>query len=552
MARPSTTQLIDRADKLKADRSVFESHWQEIRDHILPLAASFTGSETAGQKGRTAILDNTGETVSEQLAAALHGFLTNPGTEWFGLKARREEVNDDADAKAWLEIARKRMLAVFASPATRFGTQLGQVYQELADFGTAVLYIPDRPGRLPLFNARQVRETCLLENDEGIIDAVFRRWKMTARQAVQQWGTAAGEKVATAAVGRRQDEMWEFLHVVMPREDARPGAREARGLPVASRWINVTDKHEIREGGFHEMPFVTPRWYVRDTESYGRGPGMKALADVKTLQRAMRNQMRGVEKLIDPPLLVADDGVLGPVRVASSSLNFVRAETLLTRSRHRPIEPLQSGARPDVGEDFMAGIRQRIASAYYNDLLRLSRDPRMTATQVLELVEETLRVLGPFLGRVQDELLGPLIDRTFGILLRAGAFPPPPPVLEGESLTVEYESPAVKAQRLSEVRALGQLDDIFLNWGTRDPSIYDNLLGDDAYRAAAERLGVPVKLLRPIAARDALRQRRAEALEAERETDEMERGAAAAQSAGQAMAAVAGAAGNDDATRQAA
>jgi hypothetical protein len=39
----------------------------------------------------------------------------------------------------------------------------------------------------------------------------------------------------------------------------------------------------------------------------------------------------------------------------------------------------------------------------------------MTATEVIQRNEEKMRLLGPVLGRLQSELLKPLIDRVFNI-----------------------------------------------------------------------------------------------------------------------------------------
>jgi hypothetical protein len=52
------------------------------------------------------------------------------------------------------------------------------------------------------------------------------------------------------------------------------------------------------------------------------------------------------------------------------------------------------------------------------------------------------------LERLNDELLDPLVDRTFGIMVAAGAIPPPPEELEGMELKVDYISILSQAQKL--------------------------------------------------------------------------------------------------------
>ena len=57
---------------------------------------------------------------------------------------------------------------------------------------------------------------------------------MTARQAKQRWDNKAGEKVAKAAGNPRgQDDLYEFLHAIMPRGERDPRRRNRRNKPFA-------------------------------------------------------------------------------------------------------------------------------------------------------------------------------------------------------------------------------------------------------------------------------------------------------------------------------
>src|SRR5262245_10733637 len=95
--------LLSRGERLRTDRTTFESHWQEIRDVIYPSAEAFRSSEASGSKAHARVLDSTGEQAAELLAAALHAGLTAPGLPWFSLRARDEATNRDPEAARWLE-----------------------------------------------------------------------------------------------------------------------------------------------------------------------------------------------------------------------------------------------------------------------------------------------------------------------------------------------------------------------------------------------------------------------------------------------------------------
>src|SRR5690606_36004887 len=113
----------------------------------------------------------------------------------------------------------------------------------------------------------------------------------------------------------------------------------------------------------------------------------------------------------------------------------------------------------------------RIRHGMFTDLflaMLLSDRREMTAREVSERHDEKLLMLGPVLERVNDEVLDPLIDRTFAIMNRRGLLPPPPAELQGEQLKVEYISILHQAQKLvgtvgmerfmSVVGAAGQID----------------------------------------------------------------------------------------------
>ena len=56
----------------------------------------------------------------------------------------------------------------------------------------------------------------------------------------------------------------------------------ARNLPFADLVIEVDAKHQVAEAGFHEMPYIVPRWDTSSGEDYGRSPGMIALPDASS------------------------------------------------------------------------------------------------------------------------------------------------------------------------------------------------------------------------------------------------------------------------------
>ena len=169
--------------------------------------------------------------------------------------------------------------------------------------------------------------------------------------------------------------------------------------------------HIISIGGFKESPYVIPRYLKASTEQYGRSPGMNALPDVKVLNKMVENSLKAAAKQIDPPLLIPDDGMLAPVRMSPGSINYYRSG-----SRDR-IEPLNINANNATTLNAENQRRDAIVKMFHVDQLVISENRNMTATEVLQRQEEKMRILGPVLGRLQSELLSPLIIRIFNIML---------------------------------------------------------------------------------------------------------------------------------------
>jgi len=496
--------LLRQWEGVAAQRSGFQSVWQEISDHLLGRR-DFSTEATPGRKRMARIYDTTGLQAADLLSAALHSFLTNPALRWFSLRAEDPELAADEDVRAWLGAVEDALYAAFNAPDANFAPQIHEVYLDQVAFGTAALYIGDRPGKGLLFSARPLGEIHVAENAEGRVDTVFRRFEFTARQARQVWGDAAGRGVVEALAANKGEQRFAFLHCVQPETGRGRRAGGVPGFAYASIYLSLTDETVVAEGGYHEMPYMVPRWSKDSGEVYGRAPGWNALPDQKMLNEMSKTTLKAAQKAVDPPLLVADDGVVMPLRTHPGGINVVRAGALA----QDPLRPLPVAPRIDIGLEMMEQRRDAIRSAFHYNLLQLFQDPRMTATQVLQLVQEMQRLMGPMLGRQQAELLEPMIERVYGILLRRGALPPLPVGLEGVAIRIDHVSPIARAQKAGDAQAILRTLEAAQAMAAIDPQVTDLIDPDAGMRLIAEANGVPEKALRGVDAIAGLRALRA-------------------------------------------
>ena len=494
-----------RLDRLGQERGTWEVNWQEILDYVMPRKADVVTLRTRGEKRTEVLFDSTAITANNLLAASLQGTLTSPSLPWFSIKLRDEELNENRDVQLWLEDTARRMYDTFNE--TNFNTEVHEMYLDLCSIGTAALFVEEGSNGFDTdgihFNCLHIAEYYIQESIDGKVDTLYRKYKLTARQAVQEFGfDKVGEKIQTASK-ERPDHKFNFIHAVEPTADyERSTGKSATKLKFHSCHVCEEDKMVVRTGGYNEFPYLVPRWSKATGEIFGRSPSFNALPDIKTLNKPVEIGLKAWAKAIDPPLLVQDDGVIGRVRMTPAGITVIRNDGA--------VKPLQIGTNWQITDLKENQLRTAIRQAYYSDQLQLQEGPQMTATEVQVRYELMQRLLGPTLGRFQSEFLNPLIERVFGIMYRAGALMQEPEIIKGTKIDVEYLGPLARSQRMEESVAIERLYSLAMNIAQIDPAIMDNIDHDEAVRLRGKLLGVPKTVLRGKDDVDNMRTMRAE------------------------------------------
>ena len=132
-----------------------------------------------------------------------------------------------------------------------------------------------------------------------------------------------------------------------------------------------------------------------------------------------------------------------------------------------------------------------------------------------------MRLLGPVLGRLQSELLKPLIDRVFNILLRNNLLPQAPEFLSGRDIEIEYVSPLAKAQKSSELQSIMRAIEILGSLANVAP-VFDYVNFDNLVKHLADIVGMPQKLLKSQNEVNAQRQEQAAQAEQQQQMAQMQ------------------------------
>ncbi len=505
------SDVIKRHEHMRARRVNWDSHWQEVADYVIPRKDNVFFSRVPGEKKGQRLYTSTAERANELLSAHLHGMLTNPSTLWFGLSTGVPELDKDPEVKAWLQAVTRAMIEVMNY--SNFQTEVHEVYLDLGSFGTSILRIESDDELGVRYEARPIYEAYIAEDHRGIVDTVSYEYKKTIREIAQEYGIDDFTDDMLRILEQDENHELTVIHLVKPREQFNPRLKTPENKPFGS--FHVVKEHGtlLKESGFDDMPYVVPRWTKISSEVYGRSPAMTALPDIKLANEMHKSIIRGAQKSIEPPLLAPDDGVVLPIRSTPGAINYYRAG-----SRDR-IEPMMTGARPDIGESIVASVIERIQEAFYIDQLQTPIVDRQTATEVVQRREEQLRHLGPILGRMHFEFLRPLVNRTFNILADQGIFPPAPAQLEGMALQVQYTSQIARAQKTVEAENFTRVFGLVAPLIETKPEVLDLYDGDAIVRDIHDQYGLPAEYLLPDRAVEGIRQQRQEQMEQQQQLE---------------------------------
>jgi hypothetical protein len=520
----SPDQLFERFKKLKGERHMWESHWQELADYIIPRKNEIlTENKVRGRKKGMFLFDNTGMNACELLAGSLHSMLTNAATTWFELTTGVEDIDDLDHVREYLQTVSKQMHMILNE--TNFQTEVHEHYLDLCCFGTAAMYMQESEGsELVHFSSIHLAEIYVAENHKGMIEEAHRKFEWDARQIIQEFRPELAEKDGRTIAKELTEDIaksykdgdrrkYDIQHSVY-RSDFRKDIKQ----PFLSQYLLCTEKErrELREGGFKTFPYLVTRWTKVSGETYGRSPGMNALPEIKTVNAMTKAVLKGAQKTVDPPVQVPDDGFIKPKHTMPGAILYYRAG-----STDR-IMPVFNDTRLDIGVEILRDRQNRIRESFFVDQLQLNIGPQMTATEVERRVEERNRFLGPIVGRQHHEFLRPLIERLFNVMVERGELPQPPEELEDMDLAVRYSSTIARAQRVFEgenlLRAY-QASEPFL---AQDTTGLDNINVDKIIKENWRIYGAPQKVLRTVDDVEAIRDARQEAQEAAVEQQQQE------------------------------
>ncbi|MDW8445364.1 MAG: portal protein [Acetobacteraceae bacterium] len=437
--------ILARADRAFAKRRSWEGLWKDCYDHALPARPG---------DGGVPLYDGTAPDAVEQLAASLLAELTPPWTRWFSFvpgRALPATLARDAAART-LETAAETLAGEFER--SNFVVELHQCFLDLVVAGTACLAVEELPPGEPSalrFTAVPLADLALEDGPSRPLDTVFRTLRLTVPEIRERFPAARLPEAVGAERSRGDGEpaRHTVLEAVIPDGSAYTYAAILRSdeeaVPLARARLEAS-------------PFIAFRWMKAPGETYGRSPVMKALPDIRTANKVVELILKNASIAVTGIWQADDDGVLNP-----ANIRLVPGAIIPKAVGSSGLTPLAAPGRFDVSQIVLEDLRARIRHALLADRLGPVHGARMTATEVMERSAEMARLLGATFGRLQTELLYPLLERSLAVLRRRGLVPRF--ALDGSEAAIVWRSPLAQWQARTEasgtlawleaVRALG-------------------------------------------------------------------------------------------------
>jgi len=492
--------IVNRQALLEGERKTVESLWEDIERFIMPFRGEFFRDlKCEGEVNwrKRHIYDSTAIQAAQNLAASVQSNLMNPSTRWFNFMFRDKELQSEDEAREWLETCAD--VVYYALSESDFNKEAAESITDMVGFGTSIIIEEENDGLD--FSSIPIREAYFEEDVEGGIINLYRILRWTPDQCEDFFVKGDYkrtdlpkeilEKLDTKESGTLKFDIifCVYRRPLISKKITPPISATLR--PYGSKYVMKASKLTIGvEGGYYEMPAFCPRWRTTSGSRWGHSPSVIALPDVMTLNEVVETTLEVAAKVIDPPLITTQRGIMSDVQLGRGGLTVLRDMDSLA--------PFNTGGRLDLGKLEIQRLQESIKESFFVNQLELKDSPAMTATEAQIRYELMQRLLGPTVGRMQSDFLGPMLSRTFNIEARAGRLPPPPQIVidANAEYDVEYTGPAARSHKQEEIISTQRWLQSLAEYAQVDPSVLDVVDTINMPQQMGIRGGVPAIMMR--------------------------------------------------------
>ena len=434
-------KIIKRVDAAKASKALWESHFRECYRYAMPQRNTID-NWSKGAKKREFVFDSTAEDALEDFATRMESELVPPNLHFMKLEAGTEIPEDEAEGvNDYLDKTTDILFNHIKS--SNFSSQVHEAFLDLG-ISTGALIVEPGDGIQSALNFRCVSlsELILEQSAKGIVETVFREFTLPVADIQDIYPKAKlSEKLNQLIIDKPTTEV-QLLE----------GVIENKGK-YQSVVIYKENKHFLIDEAVESNPWIIFRESTIPGETYGRGRVMRALPDIKTLNKMVEDHLRAAAFTANPIYTATDDGVINPytIRLQPGTVLPVGSNSN-DNPTLRPLAP--AGDYSVLQYDIRAlqdNIRRIMISKPFGNV---EETPVRTATEMSMRNADMAKTSLGASGRIQNELLERLIARCVYILKQAGKIADFK--VDGREVAIKYTSPSSRSQDEQTLAAIGR------------------------------------------------------------------------------------------------
>lgn len=421
---PDIKYLVEKRKILKTQKDPWLHQFQILGKYVYTKKQQFQSQYGEGEFLNDGMInDSTAVRANSAMASAIMGALWKSGSKTFKFRRPRNIPDTKVNNEAYAHF-NETICEAMESPKAGLETSFHEEICEEGAFGTSCVALFQGTYETPLnFRSWSLQSIYISEGPDGYVDTVYYDEKVSIGNIADRYGL---EKLPEKLRKKYDNPITRIEKVTLcvgiePRSERDRKGSGALGMPIASYHFLPDYDVPLDESGFVEMPARVGRWYKLACELYGRSPGMDALPAIMQINALKEAFLVGVEKKVEPPLWILDDGTLGAGVVDTSARGLS-----VFNSTGRPAGQAPIGTIFDIGElqscaAAIAETKEEILQHFLIDrLYDLNNKTRMTLGEAEMRYQIRSDALSAIYARKTAEILNPLVIRSFNIMFEMG------------------------------------------------------------------------------------------------------------------------------------
>ena len=436
-------------DKALSVKRNWEPYYKEVYDYCLPNRQNvYNSGKPLGEKeNNLSLFTSLGITASNNFVSKIQELITPVGQDWIGLqKVSTKEDNQEETNAINEELSKFSIILNSMKNGSNFDSIITEFYYDLIAGTSCLLVLPGTPQEPLKFKTIPFQEYCFTEGNDGAVREVYREFNLRFEEVKDTWQDIKNfdineeEKkeritIIEAVIYNYDTKLWDYL-VIYKKE-----------------------KKIILKREYKTNPFIILRWNKASGEWYGRGVGLMAINDLKTLNLIMEYSLR-IYCYQLPILLAKQDVFNSNFSLEPLSINFVES----TSTNEPSITQLQFNGNNDITAYNIEAMQVAIKRTMLDNTI-LDDGKVRTATEVAQRIQELKSTLNNMFGRIIVDFLYPIVKRIIECLQHFNYIDKSFNVdmIDGFGFKIDIKTPLARQNKINEVQEISNIIQYFMS-----------------------------------------------------------------------------------------